>query len=913
MAPFNFDISRGKPGLACLALAAIEDDSTLLDSLADWLGYEPKEGNFDFSQKQPSPVNKTGTSIGKAAKTEIPPPKTEPRSYLPYPFWRVSKVIESITEEDSTGRPEWLKPDYQPPVLQDTPKHDAHCRLPWPEQLVTMNRVWPMLINDLASPHKTSQPDISRIIRRMADGRSLPKVLRLERQKWSDDIHVIVDTASHLFPYRSDCMRLAESLYKRVGSARMQILRFLDFPGGRCEGWYLDDSPADEYSPPNRQGRVLILGDLGVLSNSSSLVDDWIEFVQNLNRSGIQVYQFTPADAGKWSSAIKNILKVQPWNPRARFPRHIGTYSRDRFHGSTPAQLEQLKVFLSCTSLFDPGLLREFRTQFIPEAPPELEAFIWKQTDDFVFQGALGTWQPDRLGSYRKQFRKIEHNLQERALQIRDDCFSHFPSDFQAVQGILKEDVSNVNADESRNYLQAMLREEFVPDRKSSGSNRSFFRFFLDNQDSYAWYQDGDLLHTAFAVVHEEDLKQGNLPDQLPEGFDPDKIKAFVVQPVQGFVSLYQKNDSLICKYHSSATSPAISVAEICTGYKTTGPPVWKTAGRPWHPVNERVELNKHQQPLTIHTGTQSVECTAFHRPDWASSIGRDDRGLFVGVPWLGLTHVLYWQNPTAETEGKWEGDGSVGMDQYGLYGDLDVQGVVQRFRWLEPGTFMMGSPGNEPERDEDEVLHEVALGQGFWLADTTVTQDLWQAVMGDNPSSFKGGDRPVENVSWEDVQQFTDKMNGLISQPGVRLPWEAEWEYGCRAGTTTPFSFGDNISPEQVNYDGNSPYGDGEKGEYREQSVVVKSLPCNDWGLYEMHGNVWEWCGDRYQEDLGSESVLDPHGPEKGEYRVMRGGSWFNYGRYVRSAIRDRNDPSYRYHFIGFRLARGHELKQSR
>ena len=256
------------------------------------------------------------------------------------------------------------------------------------------------------------------------------------------------------------------------------------------------------------------------------------------------------------------------------------------------------------------------------------------------------------------------------------------------------------------------------------------------------------------------------------------------------------------------------------------------------------------------------------------------------------------------------------GEDQFGLWMAFTLDGVRQTFRWLEPGTFEMGSDEDEPERNPwmgKETKHKVILTQGFWLADTAVTQALWDVVMKNNPSDFKGDERPVERVSWEDVQRFTDTLNGLIPELGVRLPWEAEWEYGCRAGTTTPFSFGDNISPEQVNYDGNSPYGDGEKGEYREQSVVVKSLPCNDWGLYEMHGNVWEWCGDRYQEDLGSESVLDPHGPEKGEYRVMRGGSWFSDGRLVRSAIRDGYDPSNRNLDIGFRLARGHEHKHSR
>ncbi len=256
------------------------------------------------------------------------------------------------------------------------------------------------------------------------------------------------------------------------------------------------------------------------------------------------------------------------------------------------------------------------------------------------------------------------------------------------------------------------------------------------------------------------------------------------------------------------------------------------------------------------------------------------------------------------------------GEDQSGLWMAFTLGGVRQSFRWIEPGTFMMGSPRDEPEREpwsNKETLHEVTLSQGFWLADTTVTQDLWKAVMGNNPSEFKGGDRPVEQVSWEDVQRFTDKLNGLIPELEARLPWEAEWEYACRAGTSTPFSFGDNITPEQVNYTGNYPYRDGAKSTYREQTVAVKSLPCNEWGLYEMHGNVWEWCKDYYQEDLGRKPVIDPHDPETGGFRVLRGGSWVSGGGDARSAFRNGFVPALRSADLGFRLARGHELKHSR
>ena len=252
------------------------------------------------------------------------------------------------------------------------------------------------------------------------------------------------------------------------------------------------------------------------------------------------------------------------------------------------------------------------------------------------------------------------------------------------------------------------------------------------------------------------------------------------------------------------------------------------------------------------------------------------------------------------------------GDDEYGLWAEFHLplagaeRPVIQRLRWIEPGTFLMGSPEDEPERYDDEgPQHWVTLTRGFWLADTACTQVLWWAVLGDNPSHFTGDpQRPVEQVSWLKVQDFLRWLESLL--PGVRadLPTEAEWEYACRAGTETPFSFGATITPEQVNYDGNFPYAGGEEGLYRETTVTVKTFPANRWGLYEMHGNVWEWCADG-QRDYTPDPVEDPIGSLAGDDqpRVVRGGSWSHNARGARSAYRSQYEPGYVYSLKGFRL----------
>ena len=246
------------------------------------------------------------------------------------------------------------------------------------------------------------------------------------------------------------------------------------------------------------------------------------------------------------------------------------------------------------------------------------------------------------------------------------------------------------------------------------------------------------------------------------------------------------------------------------------------------------------------------------------------------------------------------------GEDPFGLWMAFTYKGVRQIFRWIEPGTFEMGSPRDEPERWENEIQHTVTLTQGYWLADSAVTQALWQAVMNENPSKFKGAYRPVDTVSWNTVQVFIGKMNSMKPELNLCLPTEAQWEYACRAGTQTPFSFGVQIDSGLVNFDGTKPYNNGKPSHYRRETVDVKSLPPNAWGLYEMHGNVREWCQDWYG-DYSVQSITDPKGSDTGAFRVLRGGSWIDFGRYCRSADRIHYSPADAINDFGFRLARGH------
>ena len=219
---------------------------------------------------------------------------------------------------------------------------------------------------------------------------------------------------------------------------------------------------------------------------------------------------------------------------------------------------------------------------------------------------------------------------------------------------------------------------------------------------------------------------------------------------------------------------------------------------------------------------------------------------------------------------------------------NIALAGLTLTMRLVPPGQFLMGSPPDEPESLPGESWQQMLLPQCYYLGKYAVTQEQWQAVMGNNPARFKesGLQAPVENVSWEDSAKF-------CKQAGLELPTEVQWEYACRAGTTTAFNFSANITPAQVNYHGWFPYQDAAEGEVRGKTVAVASMNTpNAWGLHEMHGNVWEWC-----QDLKDGYV-------ESEQRVIRGGSWIDFACYCRSASRLSAPPSYTDGILGLRAA---------
>ena len=217
-------------------------------------------------------------------------------------------------------------------------------------------------------------------------------------------------------------------------------------------------------------------------------------------------------------------------------------------------------------------------------------------------------------------------------------------------------------------------------------------------------------------------------------------------------------------------------------------------------------------------------------------------------------------------------------------------------------GSFLMGSPNDEPQRESGEIKHKVTITKDFYMSKYPITFEQYdkfcEATGRQKPSDYTWGreNRPVIDVNWDDAIAFCEWI-------GCRLPTEAEWEYACKAGTTTPFNTGNNLTTNDANYDGNYPYNNNEKGDYRKKTVAVGTIgEPNAWGLYDMHGNVQEWCADWY-DDYPQTDQTDPKGPENGTYRILRGGSWTSRAMQCRSAYRGGSEHSSRLDDAGFRV----------
>lgn len=923
-----------------LVPAAAESDETL-QKVAGIFGYA--ETPQKRKEQRPKP-EVSSTSIDQSEKTTDG--MTERTTREPARFIRVKKITEKQTQDQQA--PSYLNNPNLRLKPSDSTKGSYDFAKAAP--LLNMSQLTPLLLNSLGQQRASRRLDQRQLSRQIAQGKAIHRLPYRSAQRWPQRLQIIVDTSSHLAPYWDDFEFIVNQLQRLLGFEAVDAVRFQNYlPEEKinyCITWPTSDN--DEWrvwQPPSSHTPLLILSDLGMTLPGQSYSFRWEQFAKQYRAVASTKISFSPASQSPEVTTLCRQLKPAALHDKKRLPRHP---SQQGFRVAFPEKgvFNRILTLLSPLPLVDVGLLRRLRVG-LEWGGSELEGIIWNHPE--IRQIGLGIRVRETVAEHYRQQYQADFAETAVATTLWEIVHEHHQGVFDGLKQLEKLNecvLEGVEDGGVRDYLQQLCATTSQSATHSAQRKALSMqcRTFLASRPAAIWQSDlSEFAYDLYAMAYQGEIRAGKWPEKLDKGFDPARLKWALDKAEQEERVTWEIHQAgvqgqLTVLQERSTIDSAPAVFTLSSPKKI--PPVLYSASNSAVPISDgQLHIIPRDQTIQIASDQQSVELDAIACPEWAELISRNESGLIAqgnsendtneALGWLpaieekGATLKQSWyplsygssnQDTTpiprlfaAEKFSEWIEKG--GRDQYGLFINVQLAPAFrQRFRWIEPGRFLMGSPEGESERSNAETQHKVVLTEGYWLADTVVTQAQWQAVMGNNPSYFKETpNHPVEKVSWNDAREFIQKIIDLTSLQ-VSLPSEAQWEYACRAGTDTPFYFGENILPEQVNYRGDRPYDNALKAEYRKQTVAVKSLPVNPWGLYEMYGNVWEWCQDIFIENLGAATVKDPlHNPVKpkeGTRRVIRGGSWFNNGGNARSAYRGHLTPDFRNNRLGFRLS---------
>ena len=875
------------------ALALAKGDTGREIALAEILGFAP------LADEIADKVSVTGYMEAKESALVTTEKRQQHVKFRPYHLVAVDTEVsehEWQTTVPNTSESGTLTAD-------DMMCWDANVPVAQSKPIVPWARLWPRLRKAVAHT-RASTLDIPCLTEQLSRGvavRRLPRKLRLT---WPNQWSVVLDYSDRLTPYWDDWHWLRQQLQTRF-NRQVRFYRLHGVPQQQLQPM-MDGRPEGQFMNWPRLGpgdTLLLASDLGMVDPAHPWpAACWQSKLAGYQRCGVRVIVLAPISARHLQPSLVNLADVLRLSPDSslRPLRRISPVCASPIQPQpklSPAGATLLTM-MSVATRVEPALLRELRG-CLPDASRDsgLEGEVWcyPELDTAATACALGSWA---VQNWREKFADLPEQLQKNTLECLRRWHARLPQAIHHEETLLWQYLANTQTNRNEEQNVARARQFYIKIKNTLLSDdatglqqgsRALQTQLADRHVQWVAPTLGNTesyiaeLSSAVAQVEPKRIKAG-----LPAGVDPVAwLKTLPVIATER-VFLLQQPDLNLSMQQDLSQKPASTGCTLLANIDTDrSAVVWaltpdgdKPSYRSWFWQGEGPEqapvlpgiltANAETEPqdsLYILTVQQRFRFEIFTPPDWATA----------------------W-----------------GQDQYGLYADFTLDNISQRFRWIAPGTFLMGSPETEIDGYEDENQHRVTLSQGFWLADSACNQELWTTVMGDNPSKFQDNDNnPVETVSWDDVKQFINKLNSTHSDLQARLPTEAEWEYACRAGTDTPFSFGENITPEQVNYNGEYPYAGGEKGLHLKQTVPVKSLPPNPWGLYEMHGNVWEWCQDWFGK-YSEQAVTDPVESKEGDDRVLRGGSWDFNGRYARSASRFMFGPDLRFVNFGFRLALG-------
>ena len=869
---------------------------------------------FTWPPPAPTPPPAFAQSERMPERQEQKPPVAE---HLPAPKAPLRTRIfafnsaESLAETDAAAPAEPAPPPEAAPadfryLLTPNPAIQGPPRL----ALTPDVRLGAFLRQQLRRPRFTQELDTMRWVAELARG-SLPRQLpRRQRLAWGQAAGVFVHGGSSLEPLLAD----AHALIQRVRHEAGPVVHVAWWVDG--EGWYVPQG--EQWVLRKARHLPAVARALLVNAAPQANTSDWHRLGwQRLWRLAQQPGAVTALCPWGAASSVRPdasaTAKPLPWPGAMRWvawehgrPLGQGRPALPGVPADTLARgVERLLSFFTLAVRVEPDLLRAMRLRL--GLPAQVEPLVWRHPAVQDYSLAV-QFHTDRLPAYRHALRQEPLALRQAVAGLVRAYHVTLSPFIQLEEGALAAELAEL-PEESRAGLRWHDLAQRMQAQPQGAEAQAAARYVARTQGRVGpgvWQASPGLART-WVLARQDGLRRGTaqVPDGLPAAWVAQWLGAAGAQDGQPLNLpwwLVLRPDGLWLEPEApqrnqgghydawplpgDVVRPSGLVVQV-----GDEPPVWMAAGVA-QPHHLRPAL-PDAQGWRVRMGHQTVGVCEVIRPSWATGLGSGRQGVQVSfqTPW-GEAHRLPWTGKTHH------GPDGFGTDAFGLYWDFQLPqkpALVQRFRWIEPGSFLMGSPETEPERqDREGPQHQVTLTQGFWLADTACTQALWLAVVGgENPSYFKGNDElPVEQVSWDDVMKaFMPKLQALLPE-GVEatLPSEAQWEYACRAGSSTAYVWGDEVNPQLANINTN-------------KTTPVKTYPTNPWGLFDMHGNVFDWCFDGQRTYAEGETV-DPLGAVGDGPRALRGGSWFYFAGIARSAYRDVSGRGYRWDFRGFRVA---------
>ncbi len=866
---------RAAAGRADLLRALGTGGENCLAAVAHLLGYRHQPRHSQAAE----PRVAAGFSPGPAAVlpfTSTPAPAAPtpaPVRFAPIAYWRPEAVEYAASGND----PEPL-PDGTPLLTHEYLRSPPGVQPPLPLPIVPWPHLWRRLGAGLRTARLRREIDTRTLVDRWARGEAPGQLPRLSGLALGRVV-LIVDRSPRLIPFWDDQEQLVDELARRLGA---MSLRLLPVPAGSGQG-ELPALAGDEV--------VLAVSDLGFFGGVAEQAA-WARLGRGLLRAGGRLRALVPCPATRWQRAVAESWSAIDWGAPT------GAADRGRVTDEElTARCDQLLRLLSPAIRIEPGLLREVR-RLLPEADLGSEADVWTDPRVDGSSSVAMTLDPPSARRWRDELAKLGKEQLGRVATALLAWHRALPPELRAeeVTNLLACGISPQQLGEEKMHEAC---EVFRRSAATLGPGQAesewgpavdaWLRRFMSRVSPQAWHHQALRQPLQRAITA---LRRRNPAVGLPVGVTPEMLAGSGAGRKRWRWTVWQEGATLrVAPLGRTASGSRLVNLDSCEPRLAVadglGPAVEVDL------ASQQAVLPSTQATVSVRlvSDLETVSLEPFERPPWAVAAGRD-------------TH--------------------------GLWASFEVEGVVQRLRWIPPGRFRRGSPQEEQGRyDNEGPCHTVTLPEGFWLADTPCVQALWQVVMGENPSRFRSPARPVEQVSWHDCQVFCTRLEKFVPGLEASLPGEEQWDYACRAGTETSTWVGELDIIGERNapgldfiawYGGNSGVGyDLARGhdssqwkqkQYNHSRAGTREVALKDpnpWGLYDMLGNVWEWCTGR-KGPYGPYSgriVFDPGGSE-GASRVFRGGSWDERARNVRAAVRIWNHPGTSLSVLGFRLARG-------